>query len=102
METTFPCFTEAMYMLGKVGGFAYQLKLWELRGSGFLKILDISDAAADRMAELMKQYQDLPMDLADASLVAVAESRGDKSVFTIDSDFYVYRLKNERYLEVLS
>ena len=39
----------------------------------------------------MAQYQDPPMDLADASLLVVAESRTLRRVFTTDSDFYVYR-----------
>lgn len=31
------------------------------------------------------------MDLADASLVAVVESRNLSPLFTFDSDFYIYR-----------
>jgi predicted nucleic acid-binding protein len=44
------------------------------------------------MRELMKRYQDLPMDLADAALVTVAERERVSKVFTVDrSDFLVYR-----------
>jgi predicted nucleic acid-binding protein len=32
------------------------------------------------------------MDLADASLVAAAERLGLRRIFTLDSDFYIYRL----------
>ena len=32
--TTYPCFTEAMYLLGKVGGYLYQESLWTLRRRG--------------------------------------------------------------------
>ena len=49
----------------------------------------------------MPQYQYLPMDAADASLVAVAESRGFRRLFTIDSDFYIYRLAGGAVLEVV-
>jgi len=42
----------------------------------------------------MAKYRDTPMDLADASLVAVAENRKLRSLFTFDSDFYVYRLRD--------
>ena len=46
-----------------------------------------------RIRALMEKYQDLPMDLADASLVALAEMRGLREVFTLDhADFQVYRL----------
>ena len=42
----------------------------------------------------MAQYADAPMDLADASLVAVAETQNLNTIFTIDrKDFDVYRLK---------
>ena len=41
------------------------------------------------------------MDLADASLVVVAESRGYRRLFTIDSDFYIYRLADGSVLEVV-
>ncbi len=42
--------------------------------------------------ELMKKHHDLPMDLADAALVRVAERENVRRIFTIDrSDFGVYR-----------
>jgi predicted nucleic acid-binding protein len=44
------------------------------------------------MRELMRKYRDLPMDVADAALVAVAEREGITRVFTLDRrDFEVYR-----------
>ncbi len=99
--TTWVCFTEAMYLLGTVGGYRYQAALWNLRTTGRLVLHDLTAAEADRMAVLMAQYQDTPMDLADASLVVVAESRALRRVFTTDSDFYVYRLVDGSALEVV-
>jgi predicted nucleic acid-binding protein len=90
-----------MYLLGSVGGYRYQVTLWALRATGRLILHDLTVAEADRMAALMAQYRDTPMDLADASLVAVAESLRLRRVFTIDSDFYVYRLADGSALEVL-
>ena len=58
-------------------------------------------AELNRSLDLMEQYQDRPMDLADASLVALAETRGDGRVFSIDSDFYVCRLADGTALEVV-
>jgi len=46
----------------------------------------------------MERYRDTPMDLADATLVAVAEARGYRRIFTLDSDFTVYRTANGRSL----
>jgi predicted nucleic acid-binding protein len=99
--TTGVCFTEAMYLLGSVGGYRYQAALWSLRATGRLVLHDLTPAEADRMVALMAQYQDTPMDLADASLVVIAESRALRRVFTTDSDFYVYRLADGSALEVV-
>jgi len=65
-------------------------------------ILDITAIEVQRMDALMLQYQNVPMDFADASLIAVAESRGFRRLFTIDSDFYIYRLLDGSTLEILS
>ena len=99
--TTWACFTEAMYLLGAVGGYRYQAALWQLRAAGRVVLHDMTVAEADRMAVLMEKYRDTPMDLADASLVAVAESHALGRVFTTDSDFYVYRLVDGSALEVV-
>ena len=48
----------------------------------------------DRIAALMDKYQDKPMDLADASLVAAAENLGISRLFTLDSDFHIYRMSD--------
>ena len=101
MLTTWVCFAEAMYLLGETGGYRYQAALWNLRSSGRLELHTLTMSEIDRMATLMEQYQDRPMDLADASLLAVAESRSLRRVFTIDADFYVYRLADGSALEVV-
>jgi uncharacterized protein len=99
--TTWVYFTEAMYLLGAVGGYRYQAALWHLRSAGRLVLHDLTATEADRMAVLMERYQDTPMDLADASLVVVAESRALRRVFTTDSDFHIYRLADGSTLEVV-
>jgi len=55
----------------------------------------------ERMVKLMDKYQDLPMDLADASLVALAEARGLSQIVTLDSDFRVYRLHGRKAFKIL-
>ena len=101
LVTTWACFTEAMYFLYEIGGYRYQGHLWNLRRTGKLQLLELTDVEADRMDALMAQYTNVPMDLADASLVAVAESRGFREIFTIDSDFYIYRLADGSVLNVI-
>ena len=49
-----------------------------------------------RLAALMRQHADLPMDLADASLVLVAEELGEGRVVSTDErDFHTYRWKSQ-------
>ena len=43
-------------------------------------------------AELMSKYRDVPMALANAQLIALAEELGNPPIFTLDSDFAIYRL----------
>lgn len=99
--TTWPCFTEAMYLLEQVGGYRYQAELWKLQTARCLVLHDLTATEIKRMATLMEKYQDAPMDMADASLVVVAESRFLRRVFTVDSDFRFYRLNDGSVLEVV-
>jgi predicted nucleic acid-binding protein len=49
----------------------------------------------------MAKYKDMPMDLADATLVAAAEALGLTRIFTLDRDFQVYRWRGKRKFEVI-
>jgi len=102
LVTTWPCFTEAMYLLFRAGGYPAQEELWQWRTTGRLILHDLNAVEIERMAELMGTYRDRPMDLADASLVAAAERLGMRRVFTIDSDFHVYQLADGSALELVS
>lgn len=101
MLTTWPAFTEAMYLLGSAAGWRAQEPLWRLVAKGTLQITETTRQMLERMPVLMRKYSDLPMDLADASLVALAEEKGLTHVFTLDSDFTVYRLPRRKRLELL-
>ncbi len=101
MLTTWPCFTEAMHILGAVGGYRYQSVLWNIVDEMALEIHDLTFLEIERMSKLMGKYQDTPMDLADASLIALAESMKFKQIFSIDSDFHIYRLSDGSMLEVI-
>ena len=101
MLTTWQCFTEAMHFLRRAGGHSYQADLWNLRRSRRLEIHLITDQETDRIEELMHQYRDTPMALADASLVAAAESLALRRIFTVDRGFFIYRLDDGSALEVI-
>jgi predicted nucleic acid-binding protein len=97
--TTLPCLTEAMYMVGEAGGYHSQALLWELRARGDLLLHTMTTAEIDRAEVLMEKFKDSPMDFGDASLVAVAESRSLRKVFTLDRHFWGYRLADGSALE---
>ncbi len=91
MATVWPAFTEAMYLLDF--SFDAQDALWDWAVTGRLRLIPLGAEDAPRMRELMKKYRDLPMDLADAALVRVAERDHLRRIFTVDrSDFERYRL----------
>lgn len=51
------------------------------------------------LIDFTKKYQDVPMDLADASLMIVAESLSIDKIISIDTDFYIYRDIRKNYLK---
>lgn len=99
MLITWPVFTEAMYLLGDAGGSKAERALWALLTRGDAEIIELGGATIERSRFLMEKYSDTPMSLADATLVAVAEDLGLKRVFTLDSDFDVYRFRGRQRFE---
>lgn len=90
LVTVWPAVTEAMYLLGF--SWERQRALWEMVETDTLRILPLDRSDAPRMRALMEKYKDLPMDLADAALVRVAERDALHRVFTLDRrHFGVYR-----------
>jgi predicted nucleic acid-binding protein len=92
---------EAMYLVHRVGGWPLQQNLWTYVEEVVLRLHSPTEAEQKRMRQLMGQYHDTPMDLADASLVATAETLSLTRIFTLDSDFHVYRLKDNDAFEVI-
>lgn len=90
LVTVWPAFTEAIYLLS----FSWRAQdaLWGWIDRGALSFLQLDESDTPRMRSLMSQYKDLPMDLADAALVRVAERESIHRIFTLDRrDFSVYR-----------
>ncbi len=53
------------------------------------------------VAALMQKYADVPMDLADACLVRMSELVKDSVVFTLDTDFWVYRKHGKEQIPLI-
>jgi hypothetical protein len=101
LVTTWPAFTEAMYLLGRAGGIEGQRAVWRLVQTGRLVVAELSGPAVERSARLMEKYADLPMDLADATLLAYAEEQGHRTIFTLDAHFRIYRLRGRQKFETI-
>jgi len=101
LVTTWPAFTEAMYLLGEAGGIAGQRALWTLVHTDRLILADLSTTAVERSAQLMDKYATRPMDLADATLVALAEEQGHRKIFSLDTDFHIYRIRGRQRFDVV-
>jgi uncharacterized protein len=99
--TTWSCFTEAMYLLGRYGGWLAQQELWNYTTDQILVLHLNGEEEQARMKLLMEHYRDIPMDLADASLVAAAETLNQKQIFTLDRDFQIYRFRGNQPFEVV-
>jgi uncharacterized protein len=97
--TVWPAITEAMFLLESAEA---QAALAELLGSEAVAIAELGKSDLPRIVELMLKYHDLPMDLADAAIVRVAEREHLRTVFTIDRrDFEIYRPAHVRRLRII-
>jgi predicted nucleic acid-binding protein len=91
LVSVWPVLVEAMYLLAF--SWKAQKALWEILETGALGILPLGAEDFPHLKSLMEKYRDLPMDLADAALVRVAEREGIRRILTLDRrDFSVYRL----------
>ena len=98
--TCWPVLTEAAWLL------RHQPRAWHAivesvrRGLFSLLALDESDLGA--IGDLMKRYGNLPLQLADAALIHLADREALTSVFTLDrKDFSVVRTRNRKRLNLI-
>jgi predicted nucleic acid-binding protein len=76
----------------------FQLDLLDWVEAGGAEIDGATAMDLPRMTAIMRKYDDLPADFADASLVALCERRGIRDVATLDKDFDVYRTADRKRL----
>jgi predicted nucleic acid-binding protein len=75
---------------------------WQFLRTGAVTIAAITDDDLGALAGLMDRYHDRPMDLADATLVHLAERESISTILTTDSDdFETYRIRGRRRFRVL-
>lgn len=95
--STWPVLTEVTHLLVARIGLHQALEFMAAVAQGACEVPLPPDDALVRAAALMRRYRDLPMDLADASLVILAEQLGEGRILSTDlRDFSGYRWKNTR------
>ena len=95
--TTWPVLTETTHLLNMRLSPAVSVRFLSNIADGFCALHAIEPAQMRRVAALMAKYADLPMDLADASLLLLAEHLGDGRILSTDRrDFQTYRFKNQQ------
>lgn len=99
LVTTWLVATEVWHLLGVPA----RLKFVRWVAAGGVAVLELGAEAGAAMLVLLEKYRDCRMDLADASLVLLAERLGVDEILTVDrKDFDVYRLAgNRRFVQVL-
>jgi uncharacterized protein len=96
--TTWPVLTEVFHFIepGRP-----QRKLWEFILTGGVIVVDLLREEMPRLSALMEEYRDLPMELADGTLVILAERLRLRQAFTLDHrHFVVYRPRHIRSFEM--
>jgi predicted nucleic acid-binding protein len=97
LVTTWPVLTETCHLLLARLGVPSELAFLRGLQNGGCDIFPFAAAHLPRIEELMERYANLPMDLADASLVILAEEIGDGRILSTDQrDFHTYRWKHRK------
>ena len=98
--TSEPVLTEALYLLSEHGGDPNSA--FDLLDR---KVVELSFRLEEQLTsvrKLMHKYRSTPMSLADASLVRMSELFSEPSVFTLDSDFRVYRRHGRQVIPLVA
>ncbi len=97
--TTWPVITETTHMLDFSASAQIDFFKWvEQEG---VHIFQLERSHLDRLIYLWEKYSDLPMDLADATLLITAELTGIRTIVSIDRDFNIYRIgKNLQFRNI--
>jgi uncharacterized protein len=90
--STWPVITEAAHILDF--NVQTQLDFFEWIELGGLTLFDIHPVHLKEISRLTKKYSDLPSDLADITLIIIAQEMNLREILTLDSDFMMYHTKN--------
>ena len=94
---TWPVLTETCHLMLTRLGVNAQTRFLQGMENGLAQLYQLEPDHLARLQALMEKYADLPMDLADASLVVLAEDQNDGRILSTDQrDFQAYRWKSQQ------
>ena len=100
IATTEAVLTETLYLVGP--SWRNQKKAFEFVLRGAFQLVPQSARSLRRIAVLMERYRNVPMDFADATLVALGEELETDWVFTLDRrGFSTYRLSQRQPFQII-
>ena len=76
-------------------------ELFSFIKKGILIIENFNRNDWDNISKKMKKYSNIPMSFADACLVRMSENTPDARLFTLDSDFKIYRKTNNHVISLV-
>lgn len=99
LDTCEAVLSETCYLLRQVPGGPEAVL--ELITKGLVSVSFSLQDEAKVIQRLIQRYTDVPMDLADACMVRLAELHEPSVIFTLDSDFRIYRKHGRTVLPIL-
>ena len=99
LVTCEPVLTEACFLLRHISGASRTVMQFIERGALNVAYQVEPDAVA--LGRLLDSYANVPMSLADACLVRMAEQLSGARVFTVDRDFRIYRAHGRRVIPTI-
>lgn len=97
LVTTWPILTETCHLLAARVGHQALMSFVGSATRGAFDLFELLPRHLPTIQTLMVKYRDLPMDLADASLVVLANELGSGKILSTDArDFRTYRWKNRQ------
>lgn len=99
LYSSWPVITEVSHMLDF--SLQAQLDFYEWISRGAIKLVDLHESSFSEIKRLSHKYGDVPMDLADASLLLISEKLKIESIITLDSDYKIYRIGKKKMLNNL-
>lgn len=94
-----PVLTEASFLVRHLPGGT--VTVMEYLTRGLLRVALDLEHEAQSISDLIRKYHSVPMSLADACLVRMSELHSSSAVFTVDSDFRIYRQHGRRVIPTI-